>query len=172
MPPPDYSLIGSIERSNSREWPAVTVSGESVTIPYRIYNPVVREDAALSSEGRLALACLYSRHNDGRVRQGQVSRILAADDGAVAPFVLQLLGEYVIEITQDVLRFAQLELPTRPTLKAAFESFAQANPSFVRLTKERAVSYWAAYYRREYISFRDYPAAIALRLLVTSDGEG
>jgi hypothetical protein len=41
----------------------------------------------------------------------------------------------------------------------------------VRLTQERAISYWAAYYRREYLWFKDYPAAIALRLLVSSDGE-
>jgi hypothetical protein len=93
------------------------VGAEPVSIPYRIYNPVVRSGAALSDEGLLALACLYSRHNDGRVRQAQVARILDSDDEAVVPFVLQLLGEYVLEITEQILRFAQQDLFTQPGSK-------------------------------------------------------
>jgi hypothetical protein len=61
-----------------------------------------------------------------------------------SPFVVQLLAEYVVEISESVLeRLEELQPET-------YRRFAVANESFMRLTRNRIVSYWACYYRVGY----------------------
>jgi hypothetical protein len=54
----------------------VTVAGEPVTIPQRIYNPE-QVGARLTETQALILHCLYSRHHDGFVRQRHLKELLA-----------------------------------------------------------------------------------------------
>jgi hypothetical protein len=55
--------------------------------------------------------------------------------------VIHLLGEYVVEISERILeRLDELQIET-------YRRFAAANESFMPLTRDHVVSYWACYYR-------------------------
>lgn len=167
LPQSVYPPTESITSSGSREWPALTVGGERVEIPYRIYNPVPPTNLAPEgSQVAVAIDCLYTRHNDGFVRQRALQRVLASDETWTIPFVLQLLGEYVIEICEDIHRFAETELPHRPDMVRALHSFVADNPDFVVLTRHRATSYWACYYRRPHLYRDTYPGLLALKMML------
>jgi len=130
----------------------VLVASEIVTIPYRIYNGEVPTfpDSYASIETQI-VNCLYSRHHDGAVRQRHLSSLLAAQDDWVVPFVLQLAGEYVIEILQ------LLASHTHTLSRDEYSRFCAHNPRFIERTTSRIISYWDCYYRRQYPRFEDYP---------------
>jgi hypothetical protein len=99
----------------------------------------------------LTLNCIYSRHHNGFVRQRHLENLLAADDEWVVPFVLQLLGEYVLEIVQ------QLQSNLAKLAGPQFSNFTDENPEFVERTKSRIISYWNCYYHHLYHRFSEYP---------------
>ncbi|WP_145043526.1 hypothetical protein [Mycobacteroides abscessus] len=72
---------------------------------------------------RTILGCLYTRHYDGFVRQQWVRTILDAEHLWVAPFVIQLLGEYVPEIIDDIAEALRAR-PAEP-----YGRFITENPS-------------------------------------------
>ncbi|MFD5758423.1 hypothetical protein ACFWIZ_25270 [Streptomyces sp. NPDC127044] len=79
----------------------VEVQGETVAIPYRIHNEEPEtggSERPLTETQQVILHCLYSRHGDGRVRQRHLEKIMASSEPWVVPFVVQLAGEYVLEI--------------------------------------------------------------------------
>ena len=43
--------------------------------------------------------------------------------------------------------------------------FAEENPGFAELTRQRAVSYWNEYYRRYFSQLADYPGVAAIALV-------
>jgi hypothetical protein len=124
----------------------VDVDGESVSFPYRIYHdePAPAAKAGLTPTQRLLLDCLYTRNHNGWVRQRRLAAVLGSREPFVAPFVVQLAGEYVLEIVRTVADW-------RP-----YADFAARNPAFVKRTMVRAISYWNEYYRRGYQGYRDY----------------
>jgi len=163
----------------------LSIDGEVVAIPERIYNAPLPDSAVerLSVSQQSIAHCLYSRHHSGYVRQASIERVRAVDRVWVAPFVVRLLGEYVIEIV-DVIGEA---LATFSHL-STHRRFAAENPRFMRRTAAQATSYWNCYYREygrspdlheieelvrlnpdyRYQRFQkaaDYPAAAALALL-------
>ena len=75
----------------------VRVDGEELVIPYRIYH-LDHEDvfADLTETQSILYSCLLTRHHDGHVRQRHLERILSVHEPWIAPFVVQLTGEYVI----------------------------------------------------------------------------
>lgn len=157
----------SITSTYSRSWPDITVNGEPVDIPYRIYNPVPPSDLAPGgSQVAVAIDCLYTRHHDGFVRQKSLQQVIASDQTWTIPFVVQLLGEYVIEICEDIRRYAETDLPRRPEMVRGLKSFAADNPDFIVLTQQRATSYWDAYYRRLHLHRDTYPGLLALKALL------
>jgi hypothetical protein len=93
---------GSVTETGSRTWPGLVVAGEPVVIPDRIYNPSPRFFRRLGHVEKLVVAGIYSRHHDGFVRQRWLGMLLEADEPWVAPFIIQLLCEYVIEICRDI----------------------------------------------------------------------
>ncbi|MEU9360990.1 hypothetical protein AB0D35_23130 [Streptomyces sp. NPDC048301] len=146
---------------------SVTVEGQPVLIPERLYNdePPADRVASLSSRRQQLLHCLYSRHCDGMVRQRHLEKIVGSTDPWVVPFVVQLAGEYVLEILVvicDELR----DLATPGTFgHLAYGQFIVDNPAFFARTQRRVVSYWNCYYRGTYASFRGYPGCTILDLL-------
>jgi hypothetical protein len=73
------------------------------------------------------LHCLLSRHNDGHVRQEHLERIVALNQEWVPPFVVQLLGEYVVEIVQTIEgNLGNLD-------KRVYADFLRENPKFLAL---------------------------------------
>lgn len=151
LPPSGFGPLGTRN---------IVADGRDVEIPYRIYNPPM-VDVRLTDGQRQVVNCLYTRHNDGQVRERSVIPLLQAPEAWTAPFIVLLLGEYVVEITaaiQDGL--ASLD-PER--LRSAFGPFVAENPELMRVTEQRAISYWSCYYRREYPDMAAYPGLAALR---------
>ncbi|MFE3446030.1 hypothetical protein ACFXNW_23630 [Nocardia sp. NPDC059180] len=144
---------------------AVRVEGEDLTIPYRLYNAELAEDVfgRLSARQTKILHCLYTRHHDGRVRQHHLNRIIEATDPWIVPYVVQLVGEYVLDIVISIQqRLTALDEPGTPH-RLAYGRFCVANTEFLHLTSQRVSSYWDCYYRDRYLR-RDYPG----RLLIDS----
>lgn len=146
---------------------SVTVEGQQIVIPERLYNdePPTNAVASLSPRQRQLLHCLYSRHCDGVVRQRHLEKVVGSTDPWVVPFVVQLVGEYVLEILVvicDELR----DLATPGTVgHLAYGQFIVDNPAFFARTQRRVVSYWSCYSRGSYASFRGYPGCTLLDLL-------
>lgn len=138
----------------------VSVLGERVLLPFRVYFPEPGVEAArgLSTEQRLVLAAVLTRHCDGFVRERWVSEIAPVAAPWIAPFVTQLLSEYVREITLAI----EAVMPADPEV---YRAFAAANEEYCRLVSARMVNYWALYYRHQDPSFVDYPACRVARQL-------
>jgi hypothetical protein len=137
----------------SAEGFSVKVASELVTIPYRIYYPstLIQTDH-LSDLEKEIVDCLLTRHHDGFVRQQRLERIISSGNPWVPPFVVQLLGEYSIEIIGVI--HEHLNSLDRPL----YREFLQANPEFFTQTTQRVKSYWDRYYRvhprDEYVGFK------------------
>lgn len=148
----------------------VNVEGRQVVIPNRIYNdePPADRVASLSSRQQQLLHRLYSRHHDGWVRQRHMEQVVGSTDPWVVPFVVQLAGEYVLEILvviRDALR--DLATPGSPA-NLAYGRFLVDNPAFFARTQRRVVSYWHCNYRFAYASFPGYPGCTVLDLLLSA----
>jgi hypothetical protein len=143
--------------------PQVSIEGERIEILSRLYSPEAPDDATrrLSDRQRLILSCLYSRHQDGYVRERHLLR-LQGDEAWVPHFVLQLVGEYVIEICQAALD----HLDAIP--QASYETLAAENEEFVALIRRRIVSYAREYHRS--MDFVAYPAYRFMTSLGLWDG--
>jgi hypothetical protein len=140
----------------------VDVHGETLHIPYRLYYDPARLRRALdNAQGveRRILACLGTRHYDGYVRQASLAQILDADEAWLIPYIVQLAGEYVIEIVDDVARWSG----TRGTSSLAV--FARANPAWLATLSRRVTSYWNCYHRHAYPDRADYPGTRVLALM-------
>lgn len=152
---------------------SAVVQGQQVTIPGRLYNDEPSADTVttLSPRQRQLLHCLYSRHCDGRARQRHLEKIIGSTDPWVVPFVLQLVGEYVLEILVTIRE----ELPGLATPgtheQLAYGRFILDNPAFFDRTQRRVVSYWNCYYRAAYTSFRNYPGCTVLDRLRSAASE-
>ena len=137
----------------------VEVQGETVAIPSRIYNeePGASLKRPLAGTQQVILHCLYSRHSDGRVRQRRLEQIVASREPWVAPFVVQLAGEYVLEILDVIGRgLPGLAVPGS-VQRRLYGEFIARNPAFFARTERRVVSYWSCYYRWKYAEFGTYP---------------
>ncbi len=137
----------------------VNVDGEALQIPSRLYYDADRLRRAIDNAhgvDRLVLACLGTRHHDGRVRQACLARIVGSDDAWTTPYIVQLAGEYVIEIVDDVARW----IGTRDT-----SAFVRDNPAYLATLARRVTSYWNCYYRHAYPDRAGYPGTRVLALM-------
>jgi hypothetical protein len=99
------------------------------------------------------------------VRQRHLEKVIGSTDLWVVPFVVRLVGEYVVEIVAvicDGLRDLTA-VGTRGHL--VYGQFIMDNPAFFARTQRRVVSYWSCYYRDSYPRFADYPGRALLDLL-------
>lgn len=132
---------------------AVFVQGERLEIPYRVYYRESQLNRCIEhsgTQGHIAL-CLGTRHHDGHLREKCLRRIIAVESPWVVPFVIQLAGEYVVEIVQVV----EQELPRlNPGM---YGEYVKTNGALLRTVGRRAASYWNEYYRHKYPELRDYP---------------
>ncbi|MFF8883136.1 hypothetical protein [Streptomyces flaveolus] len=145
----------------------VYVGDEAVAIPYRIYQDELPTDMvrSLTVVQQAILHCLYSRHCDGLVRQHHLEQIASSDDRWVVPFVVQLAGEYVLEILESI-QHGLSDLPSKLSAqRLAYGDFIARNPRFFARTERRVVSYWSCYYRWEFPVFGTYPGCHLLELL-------
>ena len=152
---------------------SVTLAGEPLVIPYRIYEVPPRPSlvAQLSPTARSMLHCLFTRHHDGRVRQEHVQALFDVDKAWVAPYVVALVGEYVVEVI-NVEHKGLSELQTSGSWqRQLYGRFMAENSQFATLTSRRVTSYWNCYYRFEYPDQSDYPGSVVLRSLMSAAAE-
>ena len=81
------------------------------------------------------------------------------DRAWAVPFVVQLVGEYVIEIV-DVIESALPLVNSRH-----FGEFARENSAFMATTRHRVTSYWDCYFHQRFPALRDYPGFVALEAI-------
>ena len=160
LPQPDRGPLGEIE---IHDYDGVS------HIPYRIYNPPVAiADSPSDPTSRLLLDCLYSRHHDGFVRQQAVNRLIKHPVPWIVPFVVEVIGEYVIEIIEDLTAGLVLDPGTRSA--DVYGRFVDANGHRMEKVAQRAISYWNCYHRFRYpvlrprpnSEFATYPAFVML----------
>jgi hypothetical protein len=127
---------------------SVIVKGDVITIPERVY---VDENVMAGALNGLGDA-LLTRHHNGFVRQRALGTVLGRRGSLAVPFMVRLIGEYVLEILDQIDE--QLDLVSRDDLV----DFVTCNPDFMRLTHARVTSYWACYFgatpRQEHVGFR------------------
>lgn len=148
LPPARYAPVGGFN---------VMIDNETIVIPSRIYNSIPTDSH--SDEQKLVTTCIYSRHYDGFIREQQLNDLLQMDDECVPPYVLQLLGEYILEIIQVMNANRSVMARTHYT------KFMNNNPTFVERTKSRIISYWNCYYRNEYPRIKEYPGYLVAESL-------
>ena len=160
---PDVSAVTSIidvARLASTAPFTVWVGEEQVSIPYRIYNPEPSVDSLrdLSPVQQTVLACLYTRHHDGHVRQRHLPTIVRQAELWVTPFVVRLLGEYVVQIILAIqCELVDVDVAGTP-LRSVYGRFAASNRKLLDVTFQRAASYWDCYYRNLFADRRHYPS--------------
>lgn len=139
----------------------LSIGGEALRIPGRVYFPESDSiwGSGLTPEQELIADCMYSRHCDGYVREKFLRKILFAEPDWVAPFVIQLVGEYVVNIVSFIADHLE-ELG-----KPGYTRFVAENPGFLALTQARVASYWDCYHRYPYFHLADYPGTRILRFL-------
>jgi hypothetical protein len=153
-----------IQDSYARRWGRVIVDADELQIPYRHYQQPMASIADPDAE--LVRQAWLTRSAQGRVRQQVVQSLLRAPASWHVPYVLQLCGEYVIEIGHDIAEYASGSLPRDPSMLDAYQRFWRDNPEFVALTHARAASYWDVYYRRT-LTLDEYPPHIAMAQVET-----
>ncbi len=120
----------------------VIVQGENLSIPSRLYGDVPPPPNCSDAQ-KLVWSCLYSRMSDGFVREKFLKEVLHINSPYVVPFVIQLCGEYVIEIISII--HSNLSKLNREM----YIEFFNDNPEFIHLTRQRATSYWNCYFQYE-----------------------
>lgn len=121
----------------------IILDGEGLLIPSRIYfnEPHSGEESTLTELQKVIVSCIYLRHHDGHVRQKRLNALKSKGYYFIVPYAFQLLGEYVVEIVNDLDSFidnANIQL---------FKQFISENLEYSALTRERMTSYWNEYYR-------------------------
>lgn len=165
LQPPARKIIASVAAGELRSPSSafgVNVEHEALRIPYRLYySPELLRWKLCTSYGvkKLILACLGTRHYDGYLRQQCLGYLLRSEVSWTIPYIVQLAGEYVIEIVDDVaagIRSCEI---------SAITAFTNQNPDYVATLERRVISYWNEYHRRAYPSRSDYPGSKVIAYL-------
>lgn len=119
----------------------VQAEGQSVLIPERLN--FVSDDLQLaeSDDAWPFARALQTRSNDGFQRQRAARDLLADLQPWGAPFVVSLIGEYIVEILEDVA------VALTPETTRTLGTFISHNKTYWQTTKRRVMSYWNEYYR-------------------------
>lgn len=127
----------------------VSVTGEPVRIPERLYFPQGYQSVLTCDDDAWpAEQALQTRSLDGYQRQRAILHLLKRIEPWNAPFVVALIGGYVIEILMDI------ENGLTDDGCDILRGFVVENPDFWNLTKSRVVSYWNVYYREYHVGVR------------------
>ena len=125
----------------------IRLNGEQLSIPYRLYllEPEPDRLSALTNIQQLILSAILSRSSNGFVREKCVGELLRSDELWIPPFVLQLVGEYVLQIIRVVQDHS--EVLKRPEYRrfiienpAFFPAFETANYQLLELLLSSYVS--------------------------------
>lgn len=156
-------VLSEGELSYSLQGFQVLVQGELLSAPSRVYCKLRQLQSGIETsagDARTLALCLGSRHCDGYEREYCLRQLLVTDPPPwTVPFIIELLGEYVIEIVEAIaVALAGMNA-------ARFTDFATENPQFMATTRRRATSYWSCYHRARFPMLQNYPAILALQAI-------
>lgn len=137
-----------------RQWTerfSVHVGAQRVLIPARLHFTSDRLSLTGSDEAWPFARALQTRSNDGFERQRAARDLLADLHGWGAPFIVALIGEYVVEILDDIAA------ALTPEIARTLGAFIACNEAYWSTTKRRVTSYWNVYYRARWLD--DYGRA-------------
>lgn len=132
-----------------RQWTErfpVQVGAQRVLIPARLHFTTDRLSLMESEEAWPFARALQTRSNDGFERQRAARDLLADLQPWGAPFIVALIGEYVVEILDDILA------ALTPDLARTLGAFVIGNQAYWNTTKRRVTSYWNVYYRARWLN--------------------
>lgn len=133
-------------RHSTKGFERVTIGRETLYIPSRIYYkpPYSLVDPKFTGTEREILNCIFSRHYNGYIRQKAILNIINSDRNWTTPYIVRIIGEYVIEILKDINNHFEA------INKLNLVSFIRQNPEFYNRTHSRVNSYWNCYYRSQF----------------------
>ncbi len=120
---------------------AVQVQSQRVLIPARLHFSPDRLVRTEADGVRWFVRALETRSNNGFERQRAARDLLMGFQPWAAPFILALVGEYVVEILHDI------SASMTPHIEQALSAFIVQNEAYWSTIKRRVASYWNAYYR-------------------------
>lgn len=126
------------------EWFTVEVEGETVSIPARLHFASDRPLLTETDGAWQYVRALQTRSNDGFQRQAAARDLLSGLKPWAAPFVVALIGEYIVEILDDI--YAEMT----PHVEKTLGTFLIRNEEYWATIKRRVTSYWNAYYRSDW----------------------
>lgn len=132
-----------------RQWTerfSVSMMGQTVSIPARLHFTSGKLPVSEDDDAWPFVRALQTRSNDGYERQRAARDLLADLHPWGASFIVALLGEYIVEILDDVSE------ALTPEIEQILAAFIIDNRAFWATTKRRVTSYWNAYYRSRYAS--------------------
>lgn len=124
---------------------SINVLGEGLLIPERVPSPSLKPDmSGLSLQQRHIACCMLTRSTDGFERHASLKEILQVNEPWSIPFVIALVGDYVIEILDEILK------ESHRMNRELVADFIRENPIYYDTVRSRVTSYWNCYYRRRY----------------------
>ena len=157
----------------------VKLGRETVWIPERLYFASEQPKLAEHSEAWRFARALQTRSDDGFERQRAARDLLVNLEPWAAPFIVALIGDYVVEILDEI------DSGMTPAVEQTLAAFISDNPDFWNIVKQRVASYWDVYYRarwlgdhcgraeqrHEYVGFRliQRLGSVALQHMAASD---
>ena len=124
-----------------------------INIPYRIYYIDIEDENvnSLTDKQKMILYCIYTRHNNGYVREKYLKKILDCEfENWVIPFIVKLCDEYVVEILETI--YEKLKDRNNDDIK----EFCVNNKETMQKSYSRMGSYWNEYYRAKEYNFHKY----------------
>jgi hypothetical protein len=129
---------------SDRQWTerfCVTVEDQAILIPSRLHFASDRLTLPPTDPAWLIARALQTRSNNGFERQRAARDLMADVRPWGAPYIVTLVGEYVVEILDDI------DAALQSDAEQIIVTFLIANPAFWETIKSRVVSYWNVYYR-------------------------
>ena len=130
-----------------------TLPHNIVSVPYRLYllEPSEKDISQLTDVQKQILWCIYTRSNDGYLREKYIRKLLYSDFKEwCIPYIVKLCDEYVIEILYVIYN----SLSEKPNEE--IRSFCIANKRTISKSYSRMISYWKEYYRADNHDIQKY----------------
>jgi hypothetical protein len=130
----------------------ITLDKETLEIPSRVYfnEPTVDRENDLTDLQKAILNCIYLRHHNGLVRQKRLQLLTEVNDYFVIPYKFHLLGEYVIEILEDLQKHI-----TTNTIDN-FVKFVYENGKYFAVVESKMANFWNVHYRWKSQTLKNY----------------
>lgn len=125
---------------------SVRAGEQSILIPARLRFASERLRLSKHDEAWRFARALQTRSNNGFERQRAARDLMMDLEPWGAPFIVALIGEYLVEILEDISN------AMTPDLERTLGAFIIENDAFWATTKRRVTSYWNVYYRSRWSS--------------------